>query len=71
MTSMHEWEYQRLFLPRGTSRTGAARLLAQHAEYGHWELDRLRLYPDGSRRVLLRRKIIRQRYATALPVAQV
>jgi hypothetical protein len=30
--------------------------LTLHAEYGEWELDRLRLYPDGSRRVILRRK---------------
>ncbi|WP_439649040.1 DUF5703 family protein [Herbidospora cretacea] len=48
-----------LFLPRGTSREAARRLLTEHAEYGHWELDRLRLYSDGSRRVWLRRKIIR------------
>lgn len=58
---MSEWEYQRLFLPRGTSRHSAQRLLTERAEYGHWELDRLRLYPDGSRRVVLRRKIIRVR----------
>jgi Family of unknown function (DUF5703) len=56
-----DWEYLRLFLPRGTSRGAARQLLTAHAEYGHWELDRLRLYPDGSRRVVLRRRIIRQR----------
>jgi hypothetical protein len=56
-----EWEYRRLYLPRGTSRRAAQQLLAAHAEYDHWELDRLRLYPDGSRRVVLRRRIIRQR----------
>ncbi|WP_235966898.1 DUF5703 family protein [Herbidospora solisilvae] len=48
-----------LFLPRGTSREAARQLLTEHAEYGHWELHRLRLYSDGSRRVWLRRKIIR------------
>lgn len=58
---MTEWEYQRLYLPRGTSRPAAQRLLTERAEYGHWELDRLRLYPDGSRRVVLRRKIMRVR----------
>lgn len=58
---MTEWEYQRLYLPRGTSRHAAQRLLTERAEYGHWELDRLRLYPDGSRRVVLRRKIMRVR----------
>lgn len=56
-----EWEYQRLFLPRGLTRKAALRLLTDAAEYEHWELDRVRLYPDGSRRVVLRRRIIRQR----------
>lgn len=59
MAGMGEWEYQQLFLPRGTSRSAARRLLTDHAEYGHWELARLRLFPDGSRRVVLRRKVIR------------
>ena len=59
MSGMGEWEYQHLFLPRGTSRIAARRLLIDHAEYGHWELARLRLFPDGSRRVVLRRKVIR------------
>nr|WP_268904125.1 DUF5703 family protein [Candidatus Frankia alpina] len=27
-----------------------------HAEFGDWELERLRLFPDGSRRVVLRRR---------------
>ena len=54
-----EWEYQRMYLPRGLSRRAATRLLTEQAEYGQWELDRLRLYPDGSRRVVLRRKLIR------------
>ncbi|MGH8969408.1 MAG: DUF5703 family protein [Actinomycetes bacterium] len=56
---MGEYEYQQLYLPRGTSRGAATRLLTEHAEYGHWELARLRLFPDGSRRVVLRRKVIR------------
>ncbi|BAW07369.1 dihydroorotate dehydrogenase [Nocardia seriolae] len=30
--------------------------LAIHAEYGGWELSRVRAYTDGSRRVLLRRR---------------
>ncbi|CAN3979778.1 hypothetical protein ADK60_14490 [Streptomyces sp. XY431] len=55
-----EYEYQSLRMPRGTSRNAARQLLTDHAEYGHWELDRLRLLPDGSRTVLLRRRIIRQ-----------
>jgi hypothetical protein len=57
---MAEYEYQHIYLPRGTSRSAARQMLTDHAEYGHWELANLRLYPDGSRRVLLRRRIIRQ-----------
>jgi len=44
-----EFEYQRVFIPRDTSRGAALRLLTDHAEYGHWELERTRLFPDGSR----------------------
>jgi hypothetical protein len=54
-----DYEYRVLTLPRGTSRAEASRLLADHAEYGHWELARVRLYMGGARRVWLRRKIIR------------
>ena len=35
------------------------RLLTDRAEYGGWELDRLRLLPDGRRTVTVRRRIIR------------
>ncbi|GLZ08168.1 hypothetical protein Acsp03_56340 [Actinomadura sp. NBRC 104412] len=57
---MVEYTYRVLRLPRGTTRDTARRVLTEHAEHGGWELDRLRLYPDGSRRIQLRRKIIRQ-----------
>jgi hypothetical protein len=56
---MTEYEYRHLYLPRGTSRNAARRLLTDQAEYGRWELARLRLHADGSRRVTLRRRIIR------------
>lgn len=56
-----DWEFRRLRLPRAVSRSAALRLLAAEAEYGHWELDRLRLFPDGHRVVVLRRKILRVR----------
>ena len=63
-----DFEYQRVLISRDTSRNAALRLLADHAEYGHWELERTRLFPDGSRRVTLRRKIIRARSTlTVLP----
>jgi hypothetical protein len=56
---MAEYDYRVLHLPRGTSRDAARRILTDHAEYGSWELARLRLYSDGSRKATLRRRIIR------------
>jgi hypothetical protein len=56
---MSEYEFQHLVLPRGTSRGAAKRLITDHAEYGRWELARSRLYPDGTRKVTLRRRILR------------
>ncbi len=56
---MAEYSYLVLNLPRGTSMDVARRILTDHAEYGHWELAKVRLYPDGSRKATLRRKIIR------------
>jgi Family of unknown function (DUF5703) len=57
---MVEYTYLVLSLPRGTTRDTARQVMTEHAEREGWELDRLRLYPDGSRRIQLRRKIIRQ-----------
>jgi hypothetical protein len=57
---MAEYSYKVLYMPRGTSRDAARRILTDHAEYGHWELSRMRLYPDGSRKATLRRMVIRQ-----------
>jgi hypothetical protein len=54
-----EYEFQRFWLPRTHSRTTVRRLLTDRAEYGGWELARLRLLPDGTRRVTVRRRIIR------------
>jgi hypothetical protein len=56
---MAEYSYLVLHLPRGMTREVARRILTDHAEYGHWELARLRLYADGSRKVTLRRQVIR------------
>ena len=56
-----EYEFERLTLSRDFSRSFVTRLLIDRAEHGGWELDRLRLFPDGTRKVVLRRKIIRQR----------
>ena len=59
-----EYEFERLTLSRELSRNVVTRMLTDRAERGGWELDRVRLSPDGTRRVVLRRKIIRQ---TRLP----
>jgi hypothetical protein len=59
MMMMAQYSYMVLYLPRGTSRDVARRILTDHAEYGRWELARLRLYADGSRKATLRRQIIR------------
>ena len=56
-----EYEYDQLTIPRDFSRSFVTRLLVERAERGGWELDRLRLTADGTRRVVLRRRIIRQR----------
>ena len=60
-----EYEFERLTLSRDFSRNVVTRMLVDRAERGGWELDRVRVFPDGTRKVVLRRKIIRQR-ATAL-----
>lgn len=62
-----ELEYQRLYLPPGTNRRTAQTVLTMHAEFGEWELDRLRLLPDGSRRVVLRRRRRRTPLPSYLP----
>lgn len=51
-----EWEYQPLRLPPGTTRLSAATRLSVHAEFTGWELCRVVLYADGTRKVWLRRK---------------
>jgi hypothetical protein len=59
MSGMAEYETWLLELPRGWSRNQVRQLLTEHAEYGRWELWRLRLLPDGRRRVWLRRRVVR------------
>jgi hypothetical protein len=61
-----EYEYRELTLPRGTSRSEARQLLTEHAEYGRWELARVRLYWGGTRKVWLRRRILRVQRSAAL-----
>jgi Family of unknown function (DUF5703) len=51
-----DYEWVPLRLPPDVTRISASTRLSIEAEYRGWELTRVRLYNDGSRRVLLRRK---------------
>ncbi len=52
-----QWETREITMPRGTTRHEAKSMLTEAAEYGHWELARTRIYTDGRRWVLLRRRL--------------
>ena len=56
---MVEYEYRVLRFPRDVYHADNHRTLADHAEYGHWELHRTRIYLGGEQRSWLRRRIIR------------
>ncbi|CAM3236362.1 DUF5703 domain-containing protein [Nocardioides dubius] len=55
-----EWEFDRITLPRELSKSLVTRMLVERAENGGWELARVQIKSDGVRRIVLRRKIIRQ-----------
>ena len=54
-----EWEFDKVTFSREFSRNVVTKLLVERAEHGGWELARVRIAPDGTRRVVLRRRIIR------------
>jgi hypothetical protein len=54
-----EYEFDRFTISREFSRNAVTRMLIERAEHGGWELDRVRIAADGTRRVVLRRRIIR------------
>jgi hypothetical protein len=54
-----EYVVERVRVERHVSRTAVRQLLTEQAEYGGWELTRLRRYRDGTRDIWIRRKIIR------------
>ncbi|HEY6798508.1 MAG TPA: DUF5703 family protein [Kineosporiaceae bacterium] len=54
-----EYEYRLLTMTRGSSRAEVRRVLTEYAEYERWELARVQLLMNGTRRIWLRRKIIR------------
>lgn len=51
-----DYEYAPLRLPPNVDRMTAAVQLQIQAEFGGWELARVRLYRDGTRQVTLRRR---------------
>lgn len=59
--TMVEYEFKELTFHRDQSRSEVRQALTEHAEYGHWELARVRVFWGGVRKVVLKRKIIRVR----------
>ncbi|GGO91770.1 hypothetical protein GCM10011584_26640 [Nocardioides phosphati] len=55
-----EWEFDQHVLPRDASRSFVTRYLVDLAETGGWELARHAIGNDGVRRIVVKRKIIRQ-----------
>lgn len=56
-----QYEFRVLTMSPTTSRSEVRQLLTEQAEYGRWELARTRIYQGGTRKIWLRRKIIRVR----------
>lgn len=54
-----EWELDHVVFSRDYPRDLVAKVLTERAEQGGWELDRVRIGPDGVCRVVLRRRVIR------------
>jgi hypothetical protein len=55
---MMDYEYAPLRLPANVDRLTATAQLTIQAEYAGWELARVQLYRDGTRQVVLRRRVI-------------
>jgi hypothetical protein len=55
-----DYEYAPLRLPPNVDRISAMAQLAIQAEFAGWELARVRLFRDGTRQVMLRRRIVGQ-----------
>jgi Family of unknown function (DUF5703) len=54
---MMDYEYAPLRLPANVDRLTATAQLTLQAEYAGWELARVQLYRDGTRRVVLKRPV--------------
>ena len=51
-----DYEYAPVRIPPGTDRVTTAVQLTLQAEFGGWELAKLQLHADGTRKVWLRRR---------------
>ncbi|CAB4343216.1 MAG: hypothetical protein F2839_06215 [Actinobacteria bacterium] len=51
------WEFKEIRLSHDVSRNAVREILTSMAEIERWELERVRVYPDGRRWIRLRRKI--------------
>ncbi len=56
MEASADYEFAPLRIPPGTSRSAAATMLSLQSDVGGWELARLQLHADGTRKVILRRR---------------
>jgi hypothetical protein len=57
VSAASEYEYAPLRIPAGTSRSAAAQLMSMQADTGGWELARLQVHADGTRKVIMRRRM--------------
>ena len=57
MSAADDYEYAPLRIPPGTSRSAAATMLSLQVDVGGWELARLQLHADGTRKVIMRRRM--------------
>jgi hypothetical protein len=51
------YEYRAVTIPSYADREQTRQMLAIHAEYGDWELSRHQVWPDGRRKVTVRRRL--------------
>lgn len=57
LTLYSSWEIREVPLPTKVSRREAKEILTELAEYGRWELVRTRIYPNGVKRVWVKKRI--------------
>lgn len=53
------WEIREISFAKRSKLEDATTALNELAEYGNWELYRTRIYPDGRKRVWIKRRIIK------------